>query len=199
MRVLRELAHGVDMSFADVAGQILCHFQNADALSDPLMRKAAKDLSWVEIALVERMKKENMSEMKTIEDVEKAFRLYANENGQMGERAFLRMMERSLQGYMVKEDGVPIQFEGSRASCRRTELDQLFYAQALNKGHRIDCDDFKSVLVKLALSMNIHPAPIFLAVGELSSCLHLHASLVHRRSESLAVGNQTSAAAPTQP
>jgi len=180
MRVLRELAKDVDMSFADVAGQILWHFQKADALSAPHMQKMAKDLSWLDMA-----NKENTSEMTTTEHVEKAFQLYANEDGQIGERAFLRMMERSLQGYMVKDDGVPIQFQGSRASCRRTELDQLFYAQALNKGHRINCDDFKQVLVKLALSMNIHPAPIFIAVAELSSCLHLHASLVHRRSESL--------------
>jgi len=176
IRVLRELAKGVDMSLADVAGQILWHFQKADALSDPLMRKTAKDLSWVEIALVERMKKENSKEMKTFEHVEKAFQLYANENGRLEERAFLRMMERSLQGYVMQEDGM-VQFAGSRASCRRTELDQQFYAQALNKGHQLDCDDFKNVLVKLAISMNVHPASIFVAVGELSSCLHLHASL----------------------
>jgi len=178
IRVLRELASDVDMSLADVAGQILWHFRKADALSDRLMRKTAKDLSWVEIALVERMKKLSMSEMKTTEHVEKAFQLHANEDGRLDERTFLRMMERSLQSYMVQDSDGVIQFEGSRAACRRTELDQLFYAVAHHKGHReINCDDFKHMLVKLAHSMSVHPASIFIAVGELSSCLHLHASV----------------------
>jgi len=159
LKVLRDLAREAGMSFADVAGQILWHFRNTDVLSnDVSMCKTVKDLTWVDLASKD-------ASVKPSAVVEKAFQEHANEEGRVDDRAFLKMMDLSLHVYMASEDGVT-QFAGSKACFQRTELHQLFFDQAHGNGHRgITCNGLKSVLVKLAHNMSVHPAAVFNTMG----------------------------------
>jgi len=164
LRVLNVLAHDADLAFVELVGQILWHFRKADALNDRLMRMTAKDLTWVDLNLAAM---DQTLSAKPNELVEHVFNQHANEDGRLDERAFLKIMDRSFQEYMVQENGVT-KFTGSKASCRRSDLDQLYFAQAHQRGGRgINCDGFKSVLVKLAENMSVHPTLVFVTVGGL--------------------------------
>jgi len=159
IKVLRDLARRAGLSFADVAGQILWHFRKTDVLSnDIIMHMTAKDLTWVDLAATDM-------DVKPSALVEKAFQQHANEFGRVDERSFLKMMDRSLRSYIAKDDGVT-QFIGSTASFRRTDLDQLFFDQAHGNGNSgLTCNGLKSVLVKLAHNMSVHPAAVFNTMG----------------------------------
>lgn len=159
VRALRVLAGWAELSFSDAAGQILWHFRNSETLKDPLLHKAAKDLSWIDSAPVPH----RSTDAKPNQLVEKVFQQYANVDNHLEERAFLIIMARSLHEYEIMDNGVTC-YVGSKACIRRTDLDQLFYSQA--PGHSgLTCQGFKSVLVKLAEKMGIHPASMFFAIG----------------------------------
>lgn len=159
VRLLHILAAKTEMEFADVAGQILWHFRKSEVLSgDAALKCTAKDLSWVDFAAADPASKPSAM-------VSKAFLQHASEDGKLDERAFLKMMEQCLQVYAVKENG-EIQYTGMRASIRRTDLNQLFFNQVHGNGqHSLSCTGLKSVLVKLAHNMHVHPASVFETVG----------------------------------
>jgi len=163
LRVLRVLAGWTQMSFSDAAGQILWHFQKSDTLKDPVLHKAAKDLSWIDSAPVPlRSIKAKPNQL-----VEKVFQVHANADNHLEERAFLTIMARALHEYEIQDNGVTC-YVGSKACIRRTDLDQLFYAQAHQSDHSgLTCQGFKRVLVKLAENMGIHPASMFFAIGNM--------------------------------
>lgn len=159
VRVLRALARGDHLQFYDVAGQILCNFLKAEALSDRNMQVTAKDLTWIDLS--------SSTNDKPTELVEKVFKQHAEEENHLCEREFLKMMDVALESYTVQVNGVT-EYTGSRASCRRIELVQLFYekAQHHSAGKRgVTCNGLKSVLLKLARSIGVHPVSLFLAVG----------------------------------
>jgi len=160
---LRVLARGADLSFSDAAGQILWHFRKSEALKDCLLHMTAKDLSWVDVAPMPH----TSMRVKPNELVENVFKVHSDADNRLEERSFLRIMGRALHEYMILENGVT-QYTGSKASIRRTDLDQLFYSQAHHSGHSgLTCQGFKSVLVKLAENMGVHPASMFFTVGNM--------------------------------
>lgn len=163
LRVLRVLAVWAQLSFSDAAGQILFHFQKTDTLKDPLLHKAAKDLSWIDSAPMPL----TSINTKPNQLVEKVFQVHANADNHLDERSFLTVMARALHEYEIRDNGVTC-YVGSKAYIRRTDLDHLFYSQAHTSGHSgLTCQGFKSVLVKLAENMGIHPASMFFTVGSM--------------------------------
>lgn len=163
VRVLRVLAHGAELSFSDAAGQILWHFRKTEGLMDSLVHMTAKDLSWIDFA---PMPHESMR-VKPNALVEKLFKEHSDADNRLEERSFLKIMDRALTKYMVSEHGVTL-YTGSKASIRRTELDQIFYSQAHHSGHSgLSCQGFKSALVKIAETMGVHPASMFFTVGSM--------------------------------
>jgi len=159
VRLLHVLAEKTEMEFADVAGQILWHFRKSEVLSsDAVLKSTAKDLSWVDLAAADPASKPSAM-------VSMAFLQHASEDGKLDERAFLKLMEQCLQVYSVKENG-ETQYTGMRASIRRTDLAHLFFDQVHNNGHHgLSSTGLKSILVKLAHNMHVHPAAVFETVG----------------------------------
>lgn len=164
LRVLRVLAGWAQLSFSDAAGQTLWHFQKSDTLKDPVLHRAAKDLSWIDSAPVPlRSIKAKPNQL-----VEKVFQMHSNADNHLEERSFLTVMARALHEYEIQDNGVTC-YVGSKACIRRTDLDQLFYSQAHQSAHSgLTCQGFKSVLVKLAENMGVHPASMFFAIGKMS-------------------------------
>jgi len=152
VQVLRDLACKAGLSFGDVAGQILWHFRKTDVLTnDVIMSATAKDLTWVDLASRDMGPKPSAV-------VEKAFQQHANENGRVDERALLQMMDQWWHVYQDRDDSVP-EFTDSKASFSRTDLNRFLFEQA---SCRLTCNGLKSLLVKLAHTMSMHPALVFM-------------------------------------
>lgn len=127
------------------------------------MRRVANDVSWIDAVADDYMVE------KPTELVEAVFRKHANDDGLLDQRAFLKIMDRSFHEYTMRVDGVT-QYTGSRASCRRTDLDQLYFGQRHQQGQQgISHHGFKQALVKLAQNLKVHPRSLFTTVGRQGS------------------------------
>lgn len=163
LRVFNALVREGTVAAGDVQGQILWYHRKNDALQDRMMQKVAKDLSWIDLLDCGRMG----ARPRDLVDV--VFHKYASEAGLLEERAFLKIMDRSLHEYIVKVNGVTL-FTGSRASCRRTDLDQLYFGQKNRQGlHGINPQGFREALTTFAQNIQVHPRSVFMTVGQLGS------------------------------
>jgi hypothetical protein len=165
VQVLKLLAKQEGLQLIDVAGQILWSFQSSISLQTSSFQKIAGDFFWIDLVAESNLGLE-LGLLKPNALVEGAYTKHMNSAGRIDQRTFLKVMTRSLRSYIVEQDGITL-YEGSRCSCRQTDLYQLYAAQASKAGARnLDLHGFKQVLVRLAQMIDVHPCSVFVSVGE---------------------------------
>lgn len=155
VKALRELVQGSSLVFAHVVGQILWRNRRTKVLQNPRYRSIVEDFAWLEAG-----DNELEPTLGVLGQVDEVFRTYTA--GEADGRMRFNKWQRSTR--LLEANPV------LSGRLKQTDVDRLFYTQthqcsATTKSKSVSRREFKSLLLQLSETMEVHPLMVLFAVA----------------------------------